>query len=203
MLHVFADPTTYGVTYAFDMKLLTQQYGFFLVFDEEQPHSRDRAWAAHALFPEGRKSLEYHAQAYRQITLDLIKDYTYSIQNIPGKRVDIVGNVINLVAVRWVADYVVRAPSFLFFIGLLMDSLQMGVPLKTAKNPKGLFTEQELYDMLSLLFTCALINVQPEHSWQPEHGALPIAQVLQKIIARNAEGLSATVSPSFLRRLVS
>lgn len=170
--YVLADSKTFGSPYTRDMKLLTQQYGHFLAFDSDEHHARDRMWAAHALFPKGRQSLEFYAQAYKRMTEDLLKDYSYTIDGAPGKRVDVVGSVINLVTVRWVANYI------------------MGIPLKTKADPKGLFTEQEVYDMLSLLFTCALMNVQPEHSWTLEHAALQVVEVLQKVIAQNVKDVS-------------
>ena len=34
LVHVLADPKTYGSTYTRDMKLLTQNYGHILSFDE-------------------------------------------------------------------------------------------------------------------------------------------------------------------------
>lgn len=44
--------------------------------------------------------------------------------------------------------------------------------------------------MLSLLFTCALLNVQPENSWTLEHGAMAIAPVVQQLIEQNLKELS-------------
>lgn len=160
-------------------------------------HARDRAYAAHALFPKGKQSFEFFAQAYKRMTEDLLKDYSYTIDGIPGKRVDIVGSVINLATVRWAADYLVSVSSFLYRFHRLMG-WQMGVPLKTKADPKGLFTEQEVYDMLSLMFTSTFLNVQPEHSWTLEHGAVQVAKVLQNIIAQNVKDITPAVRPSCL-----
>ena len=44
---------------------------------------------------------------YRNLTCKLIKTKSYTISGIPGRRVDIVRNVINLLAVHWVSDYLV------------------------------------------------------------------------------------------------
>ena len=33
------------------------------------------------------------------------------------------------------------------------SSTQIGIPLKTKKNPKGLFTEKEVHDMFVVLFS--------------------------------------------------
>lgn len=68
--------------------------------------------------------------------------------------------------------------------------------MKTKASPKGLFTGQEVHDMLSLLFTCALINIQPENCWALEHGALLVAPVIQNIIEQNLNELAPSVRPS-------
>ena len=47
---------------------------------------------------------------YVETTKMLIKRESYKISGIPGTRVDIVRNVINLVSVHWTADYLVRFP---------------------------------------------------------------------------------------------
>ena len=56
-----------------------------------------------------------------------------------------------------------------------------------------MFTEQEVYDMLSLLFTAALRNVQPEVGWTLEHGAAPLSQVIQQLLKQNLSEISPTV----------
>lgn len=61
----------------------------------------------HALFPDGKASLAQYAQAFKTMTNDLIKEYSYKIEGVPGTRIDIVNNVINLVSVRWIADFLV------------------------------------------------------------------------------------------------
>lgn len=71
-------------------------------------------WAASALFPQGKESLQYYAQEFKKMTADLITEYSYTLHGISGTRIDIVGNVINLLTVRWAADYLVSPfPPFL------------------------------------------------------------------------------------------
>lgn len=71
--------------------------------------------------------------------------------------------------------------------------VQIGIPLKTKENPKGMFTGQEVHDILSLLFTCGLINIQPENCWALEHGALAVSSVVSGIINQNINDLSPLV----------
>lgn len=69
---------------------------------------------------------------------------------VPGTYVDIVRDVINIVSVHWAADRLVghvdqESRTEMTF------SQQCGLPLKTKDNPRGLYTEQEVYDMFSTL----------------------------------------------------
>ena len=70
-------------------------------------HDRDKMWAAKAMFPNGKSDLERYAQIFRQMTDELIKESSYKVDGIPGTRVDIISNVLNLLTVRWAADYLV------------------------------------------------------------------------------------------------
>jgi linoleate 10R-lipoxygenase len=77
--------------------------------------------------------------------------------------------------------------------------LQIGIPLKTKENPKGLFTDQEVYDMLTLLFTVSVLDVKPEVSWTLQHGAQQIATVVQQLIEQNLEEVTPSVRIAHLR----
>lgn len=101
--------------------------------------------------------------------MELIKQWSYVLDGIPGTRVDIVRNVINLVSVHWAASYLV------------------GIPLKTVASPKGVFTEQEVYDILSLLFTCVFIDVQPEHGWALRASAKQYGDVINSMIEKSLD----------------
>lgn len=112
-------------------------------------------------------SITNYTNWYKQTTTDLIKQWSYTIDGIPGTRIDIVRNVINIAAVRWAADYLI------------------GIPLKDKANPKGVFTEQEVYDILSVLFTCVFINVQPEHGWALRTGAKKVGDIINSLIEKS------------------
>ena len=59
------------------------------------------------MFPNGKSDLERYAQVFKLMTEELIKDNSYTVHGISGTRVDIVNNVLNLLTVRWAADYLV------------------------------------------------------------------------------------------------
>lgn len=48
-----------------------------------------------------------YVEVYKGLAKKLIKENSYKLQGSPGTRIDIVRNVINLISVHWVADYLV------------------------------------------------------------------------------------------------
>ena len=61
---------------------------------------------AQAIFPT-QDAFAGHKAFFRTTAEELIKDHTFMLSGVPGKRVDIVGNVINLVPVYWVSEFIV------------------------------------------------------------------------------------------------
>ena len=72
----------------------------------DRPEQRKVA-LAQAMFPT-QDAFAGHKAFFRSTAQELIKDHTYTLSGIPGKRIDIVGNVINLVPVYWVSEFIVR-----------------------------------------------------------------------------------------------
>ena len=56
-----------------------------------------------------------------------------------------------------------------------------------------MFTEQEVYDMLMLLFTCVFINVLPEHGWALTSGAAQVGQIINGLIEKSVSQLAPSV----------
>ena len=108
--YVFKDPAKFKTTYAYDMKLLSDGYGFMLSDDNPTTHDRDKMWAAKAMFPNGTASLAEFAQIFKDLTGKLIKENSYKIDGVAGMQVDIITNVLNLLTVTWASDYLVRLP---------------------------------------------------------------------------------------------
>ena len=89
---------------------------------------------------------------YRDSVIRNIKERSWKYEGVPGTYIDIV-NVINATSVHWAADRMVRFPLLQFIFVSKSDCkvFQCGLPLKTEQNPSGLYTEQEIYDMFSIL----------------------------------------------------
>ena len=64
-----------------------------------------------ALFPSADAHTAHRAW-FRTKVRQLVKDHTLKLSGMPCVKVDVVGNVVNLVPVYWVAHYIVRRNSF-------------------------------------------------------------------------------------------
>ena len=63
----------------------------------------------------------------------------------------------------------------------------IGAPLKTTESPAGLFTEQQMYDILMLLNTFVFINASPERGWFLKDQAQTYGDKLNELIEKSIE----------------
>ncbi|KAJ6607611.1 heme peroxidase [Mycena sp. CBHHK59/15] len=183
--YVFNDPARFPTVY--DMKGLGNGYGFLLCFDQPAKHDPDRALALHALFPS-QDSLNQYRTWYRDSNIRLIKERSWKYDGVPGNYIDIVKSVINTTSVHWAADRL------------------CGLPLKTKENPGGLYTEQEVYDMFSTLFTCGLTFLSigdNEHGFALRWQAIQSGGVIQALIAKAVLDIAPGSAPNAVMGLLS
>lgn len=110
---------------------------------------------------------------YEETTAKLLKSYSYKV---PGKKVyqvDIVRDVANLVNARFAASV-------------------FSLPIKTEEQPRGIYTEQELYQVLAIAFISIFFNADVAKSFQMSEAARMLVQQLGELILLNAEAISAT-----------
>ncbi|OBZ79068.1 Psi-producing oxygenase A [Grifola frondosa] len=176
---VLGDVKKFQTPYGENMRALTKGVGFFAAFDEKTARDKDQAAVLNALFPNQDSSTQC-AFWFREKVQALIKESSFKLDGVAGTRVDIVGNVINLAPVYWVAE------------------LLMGIPLKTKSNPKGILTPQEVNDMLQLVFASIYLNVDPEYGWSLQQQASSYAQILREFIEKSlTEAVPSIVASSF------
>jgi len=181
--HVFNDPLRFPTVY--DMKGLGGGYGFLLCFDQAAKHDPDRALALHALFPS-ETSLSQYRNWYRDSTIQKIKERSWKYDGVNGNYVDIVKNVINVTSVHWAADRL------------------CGLPLKTKDNPNGLYTEQEVYDMFSTLFTLTFLSIgDNEHGFSLRWAAVQSGGVIQALIAKSILEIAPGSAPNAVLGFIS
>ena len=66
-----------------------------------------------ALFPT-RDAVAADAAWFGDKVRQLAREHSFALDGIAGKRVDVVGNVVNLAPVYWVSEFIVRILPFLF-----------------------------------------------------------------------------------------
>ncbi|KAG8731386.1 hypothetical protein FRC11_004322 [Ceratobasidium sp. 423] len=175
---VLGDPKTYNVTYEQHMKELTNGYGFFLAMDDPVSHQRDMN-VMHKVLVGSQETLDYNVAWYAAKTTELIKEKSFSMSKSSTRTVDIVRDVLNLVPVYWVSQEMA------------------GLPLKCKGNEDGLITEQEIYQMMTVVFTHIFLNVEPLNGWQLRDKAKQVAEKLQGIIQGHLKAIAAKGRLSF------
>ncbi|CAG8439927.1 8603_t:CDS:2 [Cetraspora pellucida] len=154
----------FHVTYTDDMKWITSEYGYFLGWNEKREHDQKREKLEKAVYTDDQQTFlngikEFftkttkHLVDTKQVTLG---DGTYLL--------DVVRDVCNIAPVYFVSNY-------------------FGFPLKTEENQHKLFNEQELYLLLTILFTFLFANVDQTQSFKLKQSSQKISHVIYDVLA--------------------
>jgi len=108
---------------------------------------------------------------YQYITLRLLHEKSCKIAGI--NQVDLTRDVGNLAHVHFAAN-------------------MFALPLKTTENPKGIFSEQELWMAMSVIFTAIFFDFEPTKSFPLRIVAKKLATMLGKLIEANVVSVRAT-----------
>lgn len=132
--------------------------------------------ASRKLVMKGLYPGDWHKEVksfYEVTTTNLLNKYSYKVPGTKTRQVDIVRDVSNLVNARFAASV-------------------FSLPIKTEESPRGIYTEQELYQVLSLLFICIFFNADVVKSFQIREAAHTLAQQLGELVLLNTEAIAAT-----------
>ncbi|KAK0117789.1 hypothetical protein ONS95_012115 [Cadophora gregata] len=110
---------------------------------------------------------------YEQTTTELLEEYSFKVPGKNAYQVDIVRDIANLVSARFAASV-------------------FSLPIKTEESPRGIYTEQELYQVLALCSINISHNSDVTKSFQIREAAHLLAQQLGDLVLLNAEAISAT-----------
>jgi len=95
--------------------------------------------------------------------------------------VDIVKDVVNIVSCHVTADKLT------------------GIDLKTEENPRGVYTENELFDMLVTLFNTTFMTFDdPEHSFAIHEAAMHAGLIVGGLTAKSLITTAPSTCPSYL-----
>ncbi|OQU97287.1 hypothetical protein CLAIMM_03240 [Cladophialophora immunda] len=114
---------------------------------------------------------EHIKHFYEYITLRLLHEKSCKIAGI--NQVDITRDVGNLAHVHFAAN-------------------MFALPLKTAENPRGIFSEQELWMAMSVIFTAIFFDFEPTKSFPLRLVARKLSTLLGKLIEANIKSVTAT-----------
>jgi linoleate 8R-lipoxygenase/9,12-octadecadienoate 8-hydroperoxide 8R-isomerase len=168
-MSILADKETFGVTWGKKLEFILSRDGHsyggdFMLSGDRQPNVESRKMIGNALYREKWKS-EVRS-FYEEITLQLLQRKSYKIAGV--NQVDIVRDVSNLAQIHFCAHI-------------------FSLSLKTDSNPRGVFTEQELYQIMALVFTCIFYDVEVTKSFQLEQASRKVAQQLGELVMANVE----------------
>lgn len=138
--------------------------GRFMLSGDTPFHASQRA-CMHALLYQG----DWHGHIktfYQQITEQLLAEKSYKIAG--QRQVDIIRDVGNIAHVHFA-------------------SRVFNLPLKTQENPKGIYTEQELYMVLAVIFVCIFFDIDPVKSFPLRQAAKKVTEQLGKLIEANVK----------------
>ena len=66
------------------------------------------------------------------------------------------------------------------------------LPLHTADHPHGVYSEQELYMVLAIIYTCIFFDLEPAKSFPLRMAAKAVTQQLGKLVESNVKMVNAT-----------
>ncbi|OAX82311.1 hypothetical protein ACJ72_03340 [Emergomyces africanus] len=156
---------TWGEAIEFLMHKARNPFGRdFMLSGDEPPNLASRQMMGNALYHgEWERDVK---KFYEQITLKLLHQKSYKIAGV--NQVDIVRDIANSAQVYFAASI-------------------FSLPLKTSDNPRGIYTDAELYMIMALVFTCIFFDADPAKSFPLRQGARKVTQELGDIVMLNVE----------------
>jgi hypothetical protein len=164
---VFANKTVYKGTWHANVELLANGAKTKLSQDATAHDTRRRE----ASQPLGTADIVNHVRAfYRKATEQLLNSQSYHLGGL--RMADLVRDVANI------------APTY--FASSLFD-----LSLRTKENPKGIYTEHELYAVLSTVAAAVFTNPDPVKKFPLVEAAKTVAAQLASIIERSVKSQKA------------
>ena len=161
---------TWGEAITFLAQNSGKQYGAdFMLAGDASANWNSRKIMGGALYRDG-----WHQEIktfYKRITLELLHRYSYTIAGC--NQVDIVRDVGNIAQTHFSAEI-------------------FSLPLKTAQNPRGVYSEHELYTVLALIFTAIFNDADPAKSFPLRQAARVVTQQLGELVQAAVEPINAS-----------
>jgi len=131
-----------------------------------------------SLLPYFESSQETWAEYFRQQVGILITEKAVRHVGDDAKYVNLVGDVINLVPVRWVSEKI------------------LGLPLKTVTNRSGAWYEQDVYKMFAHTAHYVFLNFDPGNDWHLRESSIATFGEISKITKAHLDYIGGWVTPT-------
>ncbi|KAL2857902.1 heme peroxidase [Aspergillus pseudoustus] len=166
---ILSNRETFKVTWGKKIESLMQNgnhpYGMDFMLSGDRPsNAASRKMMGSALYRD--KWEDEVKKFYEQITLKLLHQKSYKLAGV--NQVDIVRDVANLAQVHFCSSV-------------------FSLPLKTESNPRGIFTEVELYRIMAVVFTAIFYDHDVSGSFELNKTARAVTQELGKLTMANVE----------------
>ena len=156
---VFLDRENFRTIYDPMIRNMNKGHGFIVGWDDQKRHD-ERKTLLHNVFydQDFDKKLtaffrEHYAKAIKKSSLHYADN---------RRSLDIVRDVINVVAVQWAAD-------------------RFAIPVKSHEQPRGLISLGQLFDMIIVTFIYQSFNVLPVNEWLLREASLKVAPLLRSV----------------------
>ncbi|KAL8770606.1 MAG: hypothetical protein Q9209_003674 [Squamulea sp. 1 TL-2023] len=141
----------------------------FMLSGDSKFHSQQKETMGKALYREGWH--QHIKEFYEETTLKLLHQKSFKLAGM--NMVDITRDVGNLAHIHFAAN-------------------MFSLPLKTDEKPHGVFSEQELYMVIAVIFVAIFFDFDPAISFPLRHAARAVSQQLGKLIEANVHSVSMT-----------
>jgi hypothetical protein len=165
---IMKDQETFKVTWGEAMEyIMGNASKDFMLAGDGKKNAESRAMVSKALYvPDWEKEIRSY---YTAKTRELLAEKSAKIANF--NQVDIIRDVGNLAHVHFCAE--------LFML-----------PLKTEERPHGIFTEAELYMIMSGVFALIFFDVNPAGSFPLHIKAHKATEILGNVVTKNVEAIA-------------
>ena len=143
----------------------------FMLSGDTPFHAQQKKTMAKALYHDN-----WHKQIkafYEHITLRLLHENSHKLASGAVNQVDITRDVGNLAHCHFATNI-------------------FSLPMKSAENPRGIFSEHELYAIVAVIFTCIFFDFEPSKSFPLRMAAHTFGQKLGALIESNVKATSMT-----------
>lgn len=160
---IMNDKDMFNVTWGPAMEfLMGPETRDFMLAGDGPKNAESRRMMHNALYVD--KWEQQVREFYENITTKLLREKKYVLAGV--NTVDIIREVGNVAHVHFASEV-------------------FSLPLKTVENPRGIFTEEELYMVMAAVFATVFIDLDPVHSFHLRQKGLEVTKQLGSLVEAN------------------